>query len=437
MIEQFDKLKDSFDVVFQTIHLNEKEITCIYLSSLTSQSAISDLMEGFLFSEHQQLYFFNGSVQQIEEYKQAEFLLLSGQCIVLQNDNCYAIETRSYPTRGIHEPSIEKSIRGSSDSFDENILHNVGLIRRRIRHQDLTFELYQEGELTKTDICLVYMKDRIHFSVYDDFLHRLKNNQNIEINNERNLIEALFGKTWNPYPHVRYSERPDICSIHLLQGNLIVLVDNMPSSMILPTTFFEQLQQIEEYTQTPLVAILTRLIRLLGVFCSLYLLPFVLACILSGIEPFVNTRLMQTGPAFLLFQVLLCELLIEWIRQSLLYAPQLISSIMGFVVVFVLGDIGVEMNAYTKEILVLVALSNLGNFLTPSYEVGLANKISRILMTMSTIVFGMLGFIVSLIIHFYVLYSTQTLHVKYLYPFFPFDWKEIKRIFLDTNIYTK
>lgn len=149
MIERFNELKDSFDVVFQTISLKEKKITCIYLSSLTSQAAINDLMEGFLFSEHQQAYFFNGSVQMIKGYEQAEFLMLSGQCLVFIDEVCYAIETRSYPTRGIHEPSIEKSIRGSSDSFDENILHNVALIRRRIRNRGLTFELYQEGNVLK------------------------------------------------------------------------------------------------------------------------------------------------------------------------------------------------------------------------------------------------------------------------------------------------
>ena len=72
---------------------------------------------------------------------------------------------------------------------------------------------------------------------------------------------------------MRYSERPDICAIHLLRGYICILVDNSPSAMILPTTFFEQTKQIEEYTQTTMVALLTRIVRMLGMLVSLYLLP--------------------------------------------------------------------------------------------------------------------------------------------------------------------
>jgi stage V sporulation protein AF len=82
-----------------------------------------------------------------------------------------------------------------------------------------------------------------------DFKKRLDSLEDIEIIYERTLCDALYGKTLNPYPHVRYTERPDICSIQLLQGSIILLVDNMPSSIILPTTFLEQIQQIEEFSQ--------------------------------------------------------------------------------------------------------------------------------------------------------------------------------------------
>ncbi|MGN1344936.1 MAG: spore germination protein, partial [Traorella sp.] len=247
--------------------------------------------------------------------------------------------------------------------------------------------------------------------------------------------EVLYGKTLNPYPHVRYSERPDICSIHLLQGNIVILVDNMPSSMILPTTFFEQIQQIEEYTQTPMIAFMTRFIRLSGIFMSLYILPFILICIFEN--KWVESSIEIDSIAFLTFQILICELLIEWIRQSLLYAPNLINSILGFIVAFVLGDFGIDLGAYSKDILLLVALSNLGNFLTPSYEIALANKFMRIFMTLMTIFFKLPGFIIGVMIHLYLLCTTKTLKHPYLYPLIPFDLKEMKRLLFDTNIYTK
>ena len=387
-------------------------------------------------SEHQDpLCFFNGSTSKIDNYEQAVFLLLSGQCIVIIKQEVFALETRNYPTRGIEHPNIEKSIRGSHDSFCENILFNVGLIRRRIRNENLIIELSQEGSLTRNDIAICYHSKKVNQQLLKDLKDKMKKNQTIEINNERNLVEVLYGKTLNPYPHVRYSERPDICAIHLLQGNIIILVDNMPSAMILPTTFFEQLQQIEEYTQTPLVAFFTRIIRFLGVFMSIYLLPFMLMCMMTH-QPFIQND-MEMNIAYITFQVILCEILIEWIRQSFLYAPNLINSMMGFLVVFVLGDFGIEMGAYTKEVLLLVALSNLSNFLTPSYEIALANKIMRIFISIVTLLFGVIGFCIGTFCHFLLLYHTNSLLYPYLYPLYPLDLKELKRLLFDTNIYTK
>ncbi len=436
MIERLKNL-ESFDIVKHEVVLNHQSVFMMFLSSLTSTSSITSIIEGFLFSEDQDpLCFFNGSSEKIEDYSKAVFLLMSGQCLVCIQDEVYALETRAYPNRGIENPNIEKSIRGSHDSFSENILFNVGLIRRRIRSEKLKIELTQEGRMTQNDIAVCYMDDKADHRLLGDIQKRMMLNQNIEINNERNLVEVLYGKTLNPYPHVRYSERPDICAIHLLQGHIIILVDNMPSAMILPTTFFEQLSQIEEYTQTPIVSFFTRLIRYLGVFMSIYLLPFIIVCMLSP-HSFLQLPAESRNIGFIAFQVLICELLIEWIRQSFLYAPNLINSMMGFLVVFVLGDFGIEMGAYTKEILLLVALSNLGNFLTPSYEVALANKIMRIMLTMLSLAFQITGFCIGMIIHFLLLLTTRTFKLPYLYPLFPFDIKELKRMIVDTNIYTK
>lgn len=436
MIEQLRKL-ESFDIVKHEVILNHQNVFMMFLSSLTSTISITSIIEGFLFSENQDpLCFFNGSSEKIEDYSKAVFLLMSGQCLVCIQDEVYALETRAYPNRGIENPNIEKSIRGSHDSFSENILFNVGLIRRRIRSENLRIELTQEGQMAQNDIAICYMKDKADQNLLKDIQKRMEINQSIEINNERNLIEVLYGKTLNPYPHVRYSERPDICAIHLLQGNIIMLVDNMPSAIILPTTFFEQLSQIEEYTQTPIVSFFTRIIRYLGVFMSIYLLPFIIVCMLSP-HSFLQLPFENRNIGFIAFQVLICELLIEWIRQSFLYAPNLINSMMGFLVVFVLGDFGIEMGAYTKEILLLVALSNLGNFLTPSYEVALANKIMRIMLTMLSLAFQVSGFCIGLLIHFLLLLTTRTFKLPYLYPLFPFDIKELKRMIFDTNIYTK
>ena len=142
-------------------------------------------------------------------------------------------------------------------------------------------------------------------------------------------------------------------------------------------------------------------------------------------------------PFLFSFQILFAELVVEWIRQSLIYSPLILSSMMGFIVVFVLGDFGIELGAYTKEILLFVAMCNLGNYLTPTYEISLANKFVRILLTIVTLFFGVSGFAIGLLLHFLLLIKTKTIKYPYLYPLVPFSWREMKRILFDTSIYTK
>ena len=432
------QLASSFDVVYRSITIEGKHAYLIFLSSLSDPSLLSDLVEGFVITASNGLAitFYPGAVTTVYDRQEVLVNMLSGQCLVLleESEAYYCIETRSYPSRQNGEPSVEKSVRGAHDGFVENIIFNVGLIRRRIRDPQLCVKIAKKGSKTKTDIAYLYLEKLVDVDVLEDFEHRLRDMQECEIINERNLCEALYGKTWNPYPHVRYSERPDICAIHLLQGYVIVLCDNSPSAMILPTTFFEQTKQMEEYTQTTLVALFTRMLRLIGIAFSLYLLPLWIALVVDQNPtmlqlPMHDIRLYEFG-----FQIIFADVVVEWLRQSLIHTPTVLSGIMSFVAVFVLGDMAVELGAYTKEILIMIALCNIGNLLTPSYELSLANKLFRILIGLCALYFGTSGFCFAVLVHISILLSTKTIKYPYLYPFIPFSWKEFKRIWLGDPI---
>ena len=433
------QLASSFDVVYRSITIEGKHAYLIFLSSLSDPSLLSDLVEGFVITASNGLTitFYPGAVTTVYKQQEALVNMLSGQCLVLleESEAYYCIETRSYPSRQNGEPSVEKSVRGAHDGFVENIIFNVGLVRRRIRDPQLCVKIAKKGIKTKTDIAYMYLEKLVDVDVLEDFEHRLQDMRECEIINERNLCEALYGKTWNPYPHVRYSERPDICAIHLLQGYVIVLCDNSPSAMILPTTFFEQTKQMEEYTQTTLVALFTRMLRLIGIAFSLYLLPLWIALVVDRNPtmlqlPMHDIRLYEFG-----FQIIFADVVVEWLRQSLIHTPTVLSGIMSFVAVFVLGDMAVELGAYTKEILIMIALCNIGNLLTPSYELSLANKLFRILIGLCALCFGTSGFCFAVLVHISVLLSTKTIKYPYLYPFIPFSWKEFKRIWLGEPIH--
>lgn len=434
-----DQLSSSFDIVERKIEVQGVSAWLFFLSSLSDNEMITDLVESIVItaSKHITITFYPGSVEEIKDEKKAITNMLSGQALVLleQSQVYYNIETRHYPARSTAEPQVEKSVRGSHDGFVENIILNVGLIRRRIRDPKLSIIMNKEGVKTRTDIAYLYIEGHTDVDVLQDFEHRLMGLPETEILSERNLCEALYGKTWNPYPHVRYTERPDICAIHLLQGYLVVLVDNSPTAMIMPTTFFEQTKQIEEYTQTTTVAIFTRVLRLIGILFSLYLLPLWIGLLVDRNPTMLQLPLLDIGKWTFGFQVILADIVVEWIRQSLIHTPSILSSIMSFIAVFVLGDMAIELGAYTAEILIMVAVSNIGNLLTPSYELSLANKIFRIFIGTLALLFGSNGFCVGVLLHFMLLLSTKTIKFPYMYPFIPFSYKECKRILTGAPIH--
>lgn len=434
-------LSTSFDIVYRHIQIKDQEAYLIFLSSLSDSKLVTSLVEGFVITagNNLEITFYPGAVDRVSDQKKALTNMLSGQCLVLleHSDVYYCIETRNYPARSTSEPDVEKSVRGSHDGFVENIILNVGLIRRRIRDPKLSVIMNREGMKTRTDIAYLYIEHLADPDVLCDLEHRMRKLPEIEILSERNLCEELYGKTLNPYPHVRYSERPDICAIHLLQGYIVILVDNAPTAMIIPTTFFEQTKQIEEYTQTPLVASFTRVLRLIGIAFSLYLMPLWIALIIDGNSTMLHLPIIEVKVFTFGFQIILADIVVEWLRQSLIHTPTILSGIMSFVAVFLLGDMAIELGAYTKEILIMVALVNIGNLLTPSYELALANKVFRIFMGILALIFGTTGFCIGVLIHVVVLMSTKTIKFPYLYPLIPFSYKEFKRLLMGAPIRIK
>lgn len=435
----FEKnLNGGFDISKREIILPNHTYYICFINSLSDAKQLLELVKGLYQGKGLMDVFamYCASSVLCEDKNQALNAVLSGQCILLHEDEMYLIEVRSYPNQISNEASNEQSIRGSHDSFVENIILNVGLIRRRIRDPKLKIRLHQEGDRSKNDIAYLYIEDLVDKHILNDFKNRLNNLKSVEVMYERTLCDALYGKSLNPYPRVRFCERPDICAIHLLQGYLVVLVDNCFTAIILPTTFFELTKQIEEYTQVSIIAIFIRLVRLLAIFLSVYLLPIWITIQSLHNSTMLNIPILEIkNTAFFIFQIITIEMIIEWIRLSYIHTPQSISGIMGFLFVFLLGESAIKINVYTEVILVLVVLCNVCNFVTPNYELSLANKLFRVFISVLCCLWNITGFAIGIFIHFCTLIYTKNNSSGYLYPFIPFDYKEIKRLLIGTPIH--
>jgi stage V sporulation protein AF len=343
-----------------------------------------------------------------------------------------AIDVRNYPTRSVAEPEMEKVIRGAHDGFSENFHQNIQLLRRRIKDGRLRNKLFLIGEGSPAYVCLTYLE-----GVCDESLLRKVRKRLEEIETEhlimtdKGLEELLIRKKkLNPYPLVRYTERADTVAIHLYQGMFALFVDTSPSVMLAPATVFDHMMHFEEYRQTPVAGTYLRWIRFLGIAVSLFLTPVWLILVRNDYLPgFLEIlKPSEETKVGIYLQVLAAEVGVEFLRLASIHTPNSLATSMSLIAGFLLGDFAVNVGLFSIQTVLLVAISAIGTYLTPSYELGLANKISKLLFIAAILIADWYGFVFALLLWLIYLSRLRSFGKPYLYPLQPLDFKRLLKI---------
>jgi stage V sporulation protein AF len=250
---------------------------------------------------------------------------------------------------------------------------------------------------------------------------------------EKTLEEFVGGRHWNPYPTVRYTERPDTAAAHLYEGHVLVIVDGSPSVIITPCTFWHHLQHAEEYRNKPLVGAYLRLVRFLAVWASLFILPL---WYLFALNPeLLPPQLSYIGPSEmgavpLIAQILIIELGMDMLRMAAIHTPTSLGTALGLVAAILIGDVAVKVGLFVPEIILYFAIAAIGTFSTPSYELSLANRLVRIGLIVLTALFGIPGFMIGLLAYILLLLRMQSFNVPYLWPFIPFNYRGMRDVLI-------
>lgn len=430
----------SYDVDLRTIFVLEREVQLYFINGLVDDLSIIQILKKLVSvndteSEEIKIYDIikNRLVNQQVESKlfldEAIDQLLSGLIVIFVDgeDEAIIVDVRQYPGRQPEEPDTERVIRGSRDGFTENIVENTALIRRRIKDPRLRNEVVQVGRRSKTDISISYIQDIAN----DKLIHHVKEKiKEIDVDAlvmaDKALEEFFVEQKWNPYPLARYTERPDVAAHHILSGYVVLAVDTSPSVMILPTTFFDHLEHAEEYRQTAMVGALIRWIRLFAVLASLFLLPiwymFVSEpSLLPDKLSFIGLKEKSNIPIAL--QIVLAVVGVEFLRMAAIHTPTPLATALGLIAAILIGEIAVDVGLFSPEVILYVAVSTVGFYVTPSYELSVSNKVTMIFILLMTLAFGVSGFVVSITITILFLAHLKTIFAPYLWPLFPFNFK--------------
>lgn len=437
----------SYDIKVREMNFAEKKLAFFYVNGLIDtklmtvimnlmaklkrQEIVPNVLQHFL--EH---YVTHMSVEKVKNFDDAVDKMLSGVVLLLIDDEEVGllIDARSYPGRNPAEPDTERVVRGSRDGFVENIVMNTALMRRRIRDERLRMEMVQVGTRSKTDICIAYLDDVADPGLIELLKSKL---QDIEIDGipmaEKTIEEFLIRRGWNPFPLVRYTERPDVAASHILEGHVLLFVDTSPSVMITPTTFFHHVQHAEEFRQTPLTGAYLRWVRLFGIVSSLFLLPTWLFYALNkGYLPselaFIGPK--ETGEIPIFWQFVFAEIGIDLMRLAAVHTPTPLATAMGLIAAVLIGDVAIKVGLFMPETILYLAVAAIGMFATPSYELSLANRLVRLFLITGVYLFGIPGLMVGITLFIILLATTTSLKTPYLWPFIPFNGPALKNVLI-------
>ncbi len=449
-IQSVFPIPQSFDIVTRRLFLGETKAYWIGINGFCRVELLQQI-----FSDLQNpIYMKDNRIEDIERYMNAKIgyaqaslsgswediisNILSGPSALFIDGFAQAImiDVRTYPARSVSEPDTERVTLGARDGFVETMLFNTNLIRRRIRSPRLTFEMQSIGAESKTDVAIAYLDNNVNH----EFLARLKQSlTGLSVTSltmgAKSLEELLVKKRWfHPLPCMHYTERPDVACSFLMEGHIVVIVDNSPSVLILPCTVFQFMQSPEDYYKSPVVGTYFRLIRFLCIPVSLILIPLFLLLTVYFPEFSEKWEILSTeslpGPT-IIFYIFAVEFLLDLFKYSASVSSSRFSGSLSIIGGLIIGDIAVELNWASVEILFYAAVTLLTSLSLASIEFSDALRVYRLFLVITTALFGLWGFLGGLALVLLSVITTPTFGgMSYFWPLYPFQWKALCTLLL-------
>ncbi len=441
------RVSKNFDIIYRVMEVGNRKAVLYCLDGMTKDDILEKMLE-FMFQQipeefPKDAHSFSKTLLPYAEigllngYEDIILQLLSGlTCLFIDGyDKCLMIDCRTYPARSVQEPDKDKVMRGSRDGFVETLVFNTALIRRRIRDPKLTMQSMQAGRRSMTDIVVCYIEDRVDGKILDNIVQKI-NHLDVDAltMNQQSLAECLYPCKWyNPFPKFKFTERPDAAAAAVLEGNIVIIVDNSPSVMILPSSIFDIIEEADDYYFPPITGTYLRLSRMLISLMTLFVTPVFLLLMQNPqfIPPWLQfIRIQEVMNVPLIFQFLLLELSIDGLRLAAVNTPNMFTTPLSIMAGLVLGEFSVKSGWFNSETMLYMAFVAVANYTQASFELGYALKFMRLIMLILTSLFNIVGFIIGLIITILAVVCNKTISgYSYIYPLFPFSWSNIKRRF--------
>ncbi|MBP3369212.1 MAG: spore germination protein [Clostridia bacterium] len=440
------RVGQSFDMLTKKLVLADGELTLFFIDGFAKDTVLQKLMMHFVSLKklpHSAREFMDECLPYIETDVTGDIshmlqMVMSGGTLILGSSfgaEAILLDTRTYPARETAEPEGDRVMRGSRDGFVETLIFNTALIRRRIRNPALTMQYFKIGRDSGSDVVLCYMNDRADPSYVAELQRKLNSiDTDALVMGHESLKECLIKQRWyNPFPKIRTTERPDAAAAQLLEGSVLIVIDNSPEVMVLPSTIFDFMQESNDFYFPPLTGTYIRIVRYAVFFLTLFLTPT--WYLMLSYPEFVPSWLEfampnEVGSLPILVQLLLVEFIIDALRLASLNTPNMLNNSLSVVGGLILGDFAVAIGWLIPEVILYMAFVAIANFTQRSYELGYGIKFMRIILLVLTALFGIWGYGGGVLLIITLVATNKTANGKrnYLYPLIPLDLKALRTL---------
>ena len=342
------------------------------------------------------------------------------------------IGAKGWPARSVSEPSTEAVIRGPRDGFVETFRMNTALVRRRIRDPKLKLKQMRIGKRSHTDVGVFYIEDIAHQDLIDEVMRRL-NTIDIDAVLDSGYIEQLIeDNPYSPFPQIIGTERPDQVAAELYEGRVVIVVDNSPFALIIPSTLNSLYQSPEDYYDRWVIATILRFIRITASLLAMILpsLYIVFTSYHTGVLPtklVLSIAASREGVPFpALVEAFIMEFTLELLREASIRLPVAIGNTIGIVGGLVIGEAAVRAGIVSPIMVIIVAVTAIASFANPSYNLSVAFRLLRFALMVASGILGLYGLMLGLILVLIHMVRLKSFNVPYLSPFVSVDASDLK-----------
>lgn len=445
--------KDSLGISIRKLAVNKVEIYILYIQQLTDKDSLSaNIIKPLLLNAKNDSLTIDEIVNSViyiddilVDYNQGkiiDYVLRGKSVILLSDDNKYIVaNTLKIEKRGTQPPELDTTLRGPKDSFSENYDDNISLIRYRIKDSALRIDNFSIGRRTKTNVGVIYIENIANEKYVNQIKKRLLD---IDVDGvfESGYIQKLISNsTFEMFPKTGIVERSDTACENIIEGKVCIIVEGSNLAIVAPKTFAEFIDAGDDHFDNIYLSIFSKGLRIFSLLISLTLSSLYVAVVSFHPDIIPSKYVLSIAssrgsvPFNALLEALLMELTAEILREGSIRLPKQIGPTIGIVGTIVIGQAAVTAGLVSPLMVIIVALSLMGSFVSGDYTIMNPIRILKFILIFMTGIFGLFGFVMGITIIVINLCSQSSFGISYVAPMSPFSLKDLKNfIFSDVTL---